>query len=61
VRFLCTTRENATHLNEDAIRRGVYQVLMLELAYVTPDAREAVHALCAEFYVPLNKALENAS
>jgi len=60
VRFLCTTRENASHLNEDAIRRGVYQVLMLEMAYVTPQARDAVNALCAEFYVPLNKALEDA-
>ena len=59
VRFLSTTRENPTHLNEDANRRGVYQVLMLELAYVTPQAREAVHVLCAEFYVPLAKALEN--
>lgn len=61
VRFLCTTRENATHLNENAIRRGVYQVLMLELAYVTAQAHEAVHALCAEYYVPLNKALEDAN
>lgn len=59
VRFLSTTRENPTHLNEDANRRGVYQVLMLELAYVTPQARDTVHALCAEFYVPLAKALEN--
>ena len=61
VRFLCTTRENPSHLNEEAIRRGVYQVLMLELAYVTPQAQEAVHGLCAEFYVPLNKALEDGS
>ncbi|SET94213.1 TetR/AcrR family transcriptional regulator [Pseudomonas graminis] len=60
VRFLCTTRETPAHLNEDAIRRGVYQVLMLELAYVTAQAREAVNALCAEFYVPLAKALEDA-
>lgn len=59
VRFLSTTRENPTHLNEDANRRGVYQVLMLELAYVTPQARDAVYALCTEFYVPLAKALEN--
>ena len=58
VRFLCTTRENPTHLNEDAIRRGVHQVLILETAYVTPQAREAVDALCAAFYVPLSKALE---
>ena len=60
VRFLCTTRENTAHLNEDAIRRGVYQVLVLEMAYVTPQAHDAVHTLCAEFYVPLNQALEDA-
>jgi len=58
VRFLCTTRENSTRLSEEAIRRGVYQVLMLELGYVTPQARDAVNALCEEFYVPLNRALE---
>jgi AcrR family transcriptional regulator len=53
VRFLCTTRENATRLNEDAIRRGVYQVLMLEMAYITPKARDEVQALCEQFCVPL--------
>lgn len=58
VRFLCTTREDATRLSEEAMRRGVYQVLMLELAYVTPEARDAVNALCEEFYVPLGRALE---
>lgn len=58
VRFLCTMRENARHLSEEAIRRGVYQVLILELAYITPKASEAVRALCAEFYAPLSKALE---
>ena len=58
VRFLCTTRENNTHLNEDAIRRGVYQVLMLESAYVTAQARDEVNALCEAFYVPLQQALE---
>jgi AcrR family transcriptional regulator len=60
VRFLCTMRENAAYLSEDAIRRGVYQVLMLEMAYVTPQARTAVDALCEEFYVPLTQALEEA-
>ncbi|WP_397450474.1 TetR/AcrR family transcriptional regulator [Pseudomonas sp. NA-150] len=58
VRFLCTTRENSARLSEDAIRRGVYQVLMLELGYVTAASREAVNALCGEFYVPLQRALE---
>ncbi len=58
VRFLCTTRENSTHLSEEAIKRGVYQVLVLELGFVTATARPAVDALCEEFYVPLQQALE---
>lgn len=58
VRFLCTTRENSAHLSEEAIKRGVYQVLMLEMGYVTAQARSAVDALCQEFFVPLNRALE---
>ncbi|MBV6289118.1 TetR/AcrR family transcriptional regulator [Pseudomonas aegrilactucae] len=57
VRFLCTTRENAAYLSEDAIKRGVYQVLVLELGFVTARARPAVDALCTEFYVPLDQAL----
>lgn len=60
VRFLCTMRENAAFLSEDAIRRGVYQVLMLTMVYVTPQARDAVNALCEEFYIPLIQALEEA-
>ncbi|MNP48374.1 hypothetical protein D3C76_1424870 [compost metagenome] len=58
MRFLCTTRENSLHLSEEAIKRGVYQVLMLELNFVTSQAREAVDALCEELYVPLSRALE---
>ncbi|WAH59143.1 TetR/AcrR family transcriptional regulator [Pseudomonas silvicola] len=58
VRFLCTTRENATHLSEEAVRRGVYQVLVLELGYVAPPYQAAVDALCSEFHVSLNQALE---
>jgi hypothetical protein len=58
VRFLCTTRENSTHLSEEAIKRGVYQVLVLEAGFVTDQARAAVNALFEEFYVPLAQALE---
>ena len=58
VRFLCTTREHSAHLSEEAIKRGVYQVLVLELGFVTASARPAVDALCKEFYVPLDQALE---
>ncbi len=57
VRFLCTTKENSSRLNQDAMRRGVYQVLMLESGYVTATARDEVSALCEEFYVPLQQAL----
>ncbi|WP_024646638.1 TetR/AcrR family transcriptional regulator [Pseudomonas syringae] len=58
VRFLCTNRESSTHVNEEAIRRGVYQVLMLESSFVAPEAREAFDALCATFHAPLSKILE---
>ncbi|VVN96398.1 TetR/AcrR family transcriptional regulator [Pseudomonas fluorescens] len=58
VRFLCTSRENSTHLSEEAIKRGVYQVLVLEAGFVTDQARDAVSALFEEFYVPLAQALE---
>jgi len=60
VRFLCTTKEDSSRLNQDAMRRGVYQVLMLESGYVTPAARDEVSALCEEFYVPLQQALADA-
>lgn len=60
VRFLCTTKEDSSRLNQDATRRGVYQVLMLEFGYVTPAARDEVMALCEEFYVPLQQALADA-
>lgn len=60
VRFLCTTKEDSSRLNQDAMRRGVYQVLMLEFGYVTPAARDEVMALCEEFYVPLQQALADA-
>ena len=55
-----TLRENAAFLSEDAVRRGVYQVSMLTMAYVTPQARNAVRALCEEFHLPLAQALEEA-
>ncbi|KAF2389534.1 MULTISPECIES: TetR/AcrR family transcriptional regulator [Pseudomonas] len=58
VRFLCTTRENSNHLSEQAIKRGVYQVLVLEAGFVTDQARDEVNALFEEFYVPLAQALE---
>ena len=58
VRFLCTTRENSSHLSEQAIKRGVYQVLVLEAGFVTEQSREEIDALFEEYYVPLGQALE---
>ena len=58
VRFLCTTRENSSHLSEQAIKRGVYQVLVLEAGFVTEQSREEIDALFEEVYVPLGQALE---
>nr|WP_314477239.1 TetR/AcrR family transcriptional regulator [uncultured Pseudomonas sp.] len=58
VRFLSTTRAHAAHLGEEAFKRGVYQVLDLELGFVTDSARNAVTALCNEFHVPFTQALE---
>ena len=58
VRFLCTTRENSSHLSEQAIKRGVYQVLVLEAGFVTEQSREEIDALFEEFYVRLGQALE---
>ncbi len=54
VRHLSVAVETA-QLSEQSMRRGVYQVLMLEQGYVTPQWREAMDALCTEFYVPLNR------
>lgn len=55
--FLCATRENSNQFSEQALKRGVYQLLMLESGYVTEQAREAIDELIAEFYVPLEQAL----
>ena len=57
VGFLCTTRENSDQLSEQAIKRGVYQLLMLKSGFVTDQAREAVDELIKEYYVPLEHAL----
>ena len=57
VGFLCTTRENSEQLSEQAIKRGVYQLLVLEAGFVTDQAREAVDELIKEYYVPLEQAL----
>lgn len=57
--FLCVTRENNGQLSEQALKRGVYQLLVLESGFVTDQAREAFDELLAEFYVPLEQALND--
>lgn len=57
VGFLCTTRDSSDQLSEQAIKRGVYQLLVLESGFVTEQAREAVDELIKEYYVPLEHAL----
>ena len=57
VGFLCATRENSDQLSEQAIKRGVYQLLVLESGFVTDQAREAVDELIKQYYVPLEHAL----
>ena len=59
VSFLCTTRESGEQLSERAIKRGVYQLLVLESGFVTEEAREAVDILINEYYVPLEDALHD--
>ncbi|MDF2643470.1 MAG: TetR family transcriptional regulator [Pseudomonas sp.] len=57
VRFLCTSRE-LTRLEQGAVRRGVYQVLMLAAGYVTAQSRAEFKALCDEFAVALDEVLD---
>ena len=58
VGFLCTTSENSEHLSELAIKRGIYQLLMLQVGFVTDLAREEVDKIIQEYYVPLDTALD---
>lgn len=51
LQFLSTTQ--GTQLDERLLRRGIYQILVLEEGYVTPDYRDAVSALCDRLHVPL--------
>lgn len=58
VSFLCTTRENANLLCEQALKRGIYQLVVLESGYVTAEYREVIADLLKEYYVPLQKTLD---
>ncbi|WP_369958548.1 TetR/AcrR family transcriptional regulator [Pseudomonas benzenivorans] len=57
VRFLGTTAGQTADLNEDSLRRGIYQVLALEDGYIAEPAREAVEALHRRLHVPLEQVL----
>ena len=58
VSFLCATRENSDSLSEQALKRGVYQVLELSSGFTTEHARAEVDELIKEFFVPLNQTLD---
>ncbi|WP_068827532.1 TetR/AcrR family transcriptional regulator [Pseudomonas sp. BMS12] len=55
VRFLCTMRSDSGDLNEEMMRRGIYQVLALEGGYTTAEAREGVQAVYQSLHVPLDR------
>lgn len=52
VRFLCTTHRKPGDLDEQMLRRGIYQVLALEGAYAAPEARADMDSLYQSFFVP---------
>ena len=56
--FLCTSSENRDQLSEQAIKRGIYQLLVLESGFVTDQYRNEVDELIKEFYVPLEQAMD---
>lgn len=53
MQFLTTTRGIQSDLDEQLMRRGIYQILVLEEGYVAPAYQEAVRSLCDSLYVPL--------
>ncbi|MFA5677759.1 MAG: TetR/AcrR family transcriptional regulator [Pseudomonas sp.] len=55
MQFLSTTVGIQARLDERLLRRGIYQILMLEEGYVAPNYQEAVRALCDRLYVPMEE------
>ncbi|MEJ6655828.1 MAG: TetR/AcrR family transcriptional regulator [Pseudomonas sp.] len=51
---LSTTRGVQVNLSEQLLRRGIYQILVLEEGYIAPAYREAVTSLFSQLYVPLD-------
>ena len=58
VRFLCTSQMPSNHLSEEAVKRGIFQVLILIKGFASPSCRLEMEALCADFYVPLQLPAE---
>lgn len=52
--FLTTSRGPQLKLDERLLRRGIYQILVLEEGYVAPAYQAAVRALCDRLYIPLD-------
>ncbi|MFZ6045833.1 TetR/AcrR family transcriptional regulator [Pseudomonas sp. CR3202] len=55
VRFLCTTRGDTGDIDQEMLRRGIYQVLALESGYLAPEAKPSVQALYDKLHVPLER------
>jgi AcrR family transcriptional regulator len=54
VRFLCTAMKPTTELDEQLLRRGVFQVMALEDGYVAPQWQEAAREIYDSLYVQLD-------
>lgn len=58
IRFLGTVRGSLDDLNEELLRRGVYQVLALEGGYLSEEAAAAeVEALYRRLHVPMEQII----
>ncbi|SNS64913.1 TetR/AcrR family transcriptional regulator [Pseudomonas segetis] len=53
VRFLCTLQGTSGDLSEEMLRRGIYQVMALEIGFIAPQVRAEVEALHQRYCVPL--------
>lgn len=60
VRFLSTSGIRSDRLSEALLRRGVYQVLVLEECVVADAARAAYGELCRRFRVALDVTVREA-
>lgn len=54
---LLSTVSRAQQLDKAMLRRGIYQILVMEEIFVAPDSQAAVQKLCQQLYVPLDQVL----